>query len=482
MNYLGFPCTMGADFIDYLIADRFLAPDDQQKHFSEKLVYLPHSYQPNDTRRTISKQGYTRQQMGLPEDGFVFCSFNGNYKITPTFFDVWMRLLKKTPGSVLWLLETGLRDNLLREAAARGVAPERVVFAPILGHSDHLERMALADLFLDSLPVNAHTTASDALWAGLPLLTCAGKAFVGRVAGSLLHSIGLPELITSSLEEYEAKAEHLAHSPAELRALRDRLAQNRQTSPLFDIARFTRNLETAYQMMWDRWQAKLPPDTISVQEPDQASAPDNVAAPPRAALFSLAQAETARMRVAPIIERVSAYAKDGFWLDVESGEPAVALAAAEWGFTPVCINSRADNVAVFKELGFETHEKDISGLAQPERFRVISLTNFAQLNSPTDALRAAWSLLEQDGVLLVSATNYGSPLLRLAGQAPDLAERHSFSRASLYVILEEHGFAPARLTASMLHRLGINVIALKKPILDVHRSGFQPRRCEEGVE
>ncbi len=215
VNYLGYPGTMGAGCIDYLIADRFLVPADQQKHFSEKLVLLPHCYQPNDTRRPIAKRGFTRSLFGLPENGFVFCSFNGNYKITPSFFDVWMRLLKNTPGSVLWLLETGSRKNLLREASARGVAPERIVFAPALAHSEHLERLALADLFLDSLPVNAHTSASDALWAGLPLLTCAGEAFVGRVAGSLLKSIGLPELITYSLDEYEAKAQNLAQNPHE---------------------------------------------------------------------------------------------------------------------------------------------------------------------------------------------------------------------------------------------------------------------------
>jgi len=239
VNYLGYPGTMGADCIDYLIADEFIVPADQQKHFSEKLVYLPHSYQPNDTRRSISARGFTRSLFGLPENGFVFCSFNGNSKITPSFFDVWMRLLKNTPASVLWLLETGSPENLRREAAARGVALERIVFAPGLIHSEHLARMARA--------------------AGLPLLTCAGKAFIGRVAGSLLHSAGLPELVTSSLEEYEATALHLAQNPAELRALRERLAQNRKTAPLFDIARFTRNLETAYQTMWDRWQGGLPP-------------------------------------------------------------------------------------------------------------------------------------------------------------------------------------------------------------------------------
>ena len=286
--YLGYPGTMGAACIDYAIADHFVVPADQRQHFSEKLVYLPHCYQPNDTQRTASSLGFTRRQFGLPEDGFVFCSFNGNYKITPSFFEVWMRLLKKTPGSVLWLLETGTRVNLLREAEARGVDPERIVFAQGLVHSQHLERMGLADLFLDSLPVNAHTTASDALWAGLPLLTCAGEAFVGRVAGSILHSIGLPELVTNSLEEYETKALHLAQNPLELQALRERLARNKLTSPLFDIARFTRNLETAYQMMFDRWQAGHSPDVISVPEDGPARVITQE--------LSLAQAEAGRLK------------------------------------------------------------------------------------------------------------------------------------------------------------------------------------------
>jgi predicted O-linked N-acetylglucosamine transferase (SPINDLY family) len=451
--YLGYPGTMGARCIDYMIADHFVVPADQRQHFSEKLVYLPHCYQPNDTKRTVSSLGFTRSQFGLPEDGFVFCSFNGNYKITPTFFDAWMRLLKSTPGSVLWLLETGTRVHLLREANARGVAPERIIFAQGLVHSQHLERMALADLFLDSLPVNAHTTASDALWAGLPLLTCAGIAFIGRVAGSILHAVGLPELVTASLEEYEAKALHLAQNPGELRALRDRLARNKLTSPLFDIARFTRNLETAYQMMWDRWQAGHAPDTISV--------PEKGLAPPPAPAFSLAEAQAARLKVAPVVERIFAYAGEGCWLDVDNGDPTLMLAASEWGYTPVCINSRPEIFSTFQELGFETHAEDIASLEQAGRFRVISLTNFASLHSPAGALHAARNLLAENGILFVSTTDTGSPLWRLVGQSPDAAEGKPFTRASLRTILEEHGFTPTHFAASALHPIGVDVIALK---------------------
>ena len=455
--YLGYPGTMGADCIDYVIADHFVVPANQRQHFSEKLVYLPHCYQPNDTQRTVSSLGLTRSQFGLPEDGFVFCSFNGNYKITPSFFDVWMRLLKNTPGSVLWLLETGTRVNLLREAEARGVDPERIVFAQGLIHSQHLERMALADLFLDSLPVNAHTTASDALWAGLPLLTCAGEAFVGRVAGSILHSIGLPELVTNSLEEYETKALHLAQNPPELKALRERLARNKLTSPLFDIARFTHNLETAYQMMFDRWQEGHLPDVISVQEDVPARvAPQEL---------SLPQAEAGRLKVMPIIERVSAHAQDGLWLDVENSDPALMLAAAEWGFTPVCMNSRAENFSIFQRLGFETREQDISSLEEPGRFRVISLTNLARLDSHVSALLAARKLLAQDGILVVSTTNNASPLWRLVGERPHTMESYPFSKASLSAFLRDHGFMPTHFAASSLHPLGVDVVALRQPAL-----------------
>ncbi len=453
VSYLGYPGTMGADFIDYLIADTFVAPEDQQKHFSEKLVYLPHCYQPNDTKRTMSTFGLTRGQFGLPENGFVFCSFNGNYKTTPGMFDIWMRLLKATPGSVLWLLETGTRVNLLREAEARGVAAERLVFATGLINSQHLERMKLADLFLNSLPVNAHTTASDALWAGVPLLTCAGKAFVGRVAGSILTSIGLPELITYSLEDYEAKALHLAHNPAELRALRERLAEARLSAPLFDISRYTRDMESAYQAMFDRREAGLPPETISVL--------DNSPARPVPAM-SRAKAEAGRMKVAPTIERVSAYAREGSWLDVENCDPALMLAAAEWGFTPVCLNTRAENFSLFQKLDFETHEQDLCALEAPGQFHVVSLTDLARFQSPADALRAARNLLAENGVLLVAAANAESPLWGAISEAPPVYGGHSFSKASLYALLEDCGFAPARFALSPLCPAGIEVVAVKR--------------------
>lgn len=266
VNYLGFPGTMGADFIDYIIADLFVTPTEHQPFYSEKIVQLPDCYQPNDTKRQIAERIPTRQECGLPEQGVVFCSFNGAYKFSPPFFDVWMRLLKAVPGSVLWLLATKplVEDNLRREAVARGVAPERLVFCPGMNLPEHLARHRQADLFLDTLPINAHTTASDALWAGLPLLTCAGETFAGRVAGSLLHAVGLPELITNSMAEYEARALQLATEPAKLAELKAKLARNRLAAPLFDIDRFTRGLEAAYVRMWEIWRAGEPPRPIAI--------------------------------------------------------------------------------------------------------------------------------------------------------------------------------------------------------------------------
>lgn len=253
VSFVGFPGTMGADFIDYVIADPIVLPFDQQPYYSEKIVHLPHCYQPNDTKRLIADITPTRAGCGLPEKAFVFCSFNNSYKITPAFFDVWMRLLNAVQGAVLWLLDANslVKDNLRREAAARGVDPDRLVFAPRLALPDHLARHRLADLFLDTLPYNAHTTASDALWAGLPVLTCAGATFAGRVAASLLHAAGLPELVTHSLAEYEAMGLRLAREPDLLQNLRHRLLGNRHSAPIFDIARYTRAYEAALNQMWE---------------------------------------------------------------------------------------------------------------------------------------------------------------------------------------------------------------------------------------
>ena len=270
VNYLGYPGTMGLDFIDYIIADPTVIPVEQQAHYSEKIAYLPDCYQPNDSRRAIAAQNMQRADFGLPQSGFVFCCFNKHYKISPDVFRVWMRLLNQAPGSVLWLLEGNADSmrNLRHEAQACGVAPERLVFAPRMPLDRHLARYRMADLFLDTLPYNAHTTASDALWAGVPVLTRQGKTFSGRVAASLLNSVGLPELITGSLEEYEALALSLATTQERLQNLRARLALARDTCPLFDSSRFCRNLEKAYQTMWRQHQTGLSFETFEVPRND----------------------------------------------------------------------------------------------------------------------------------------------------------------------------------------------------------------------
>jgi predicted O-linked N-acetylglucosamine transferase (SPINDLY family) len=266
VNYLGFPGTLGADYIDYIIADAHVIPPEHRAFYVENVVYLPDSYQANDCKRAVAARVPSRAEEGLPPAGFVFCCFNNTYKIVPAVFDIWMRLLKAVAGSVLWLFESSpeAARNLRAEAARRGVDPARLVFAPLVALPEHLARHRLADLFLDTLPYNAHTTASDALWTGLPILTCLGTTFPGRVAASLLHALGVPELITASLEAYEALALKLARDPVLLAGMKEKLARNRAGAPLFDTPRFTRNIEAAYAAMWERYRRGAAPEGFSV--------------------------------------------------------------------------------------------------------------------------------------------------------------------------------------------------------------------------
>lgn len=267
VNMLGYPGSIGADYIDYIVADRFIVPEEAQAHYTEHVVYMPDCYQPNDRKRVIDARTPSRAEVGLPESGFVYCCFNNNYKITPRVFDIWMRLLGAVPGSVLWLLPLSppVKENLRREAAARGIDPARLVFAPRVPLAAHLARQRLADVFLDTLPYNAHTTASDALWAGLPVVTCSGRSFPARVAGSLLHAVGLPELATPSLEAYEALALRVARDPPYLASLKARLAAAVASAPLFDSERYCRHLEAAYELMMARHGRGEAPSTIAVQ-------------------------------------------------------------------------------------------------------------------------------------------------------------------------------------------------------------------------
>jgi protein O-GlcNAc transferase len=284
VNYLGYPGTMGADFVDYIIADAIVAPMEAREHYSERIVHLPNSYQPNDRQREISDKPVQRSDYGLPDGAFVFCSFNSTYKLNATMFDIWMPLLQKVAGSVLWLLvpnET-CADNLRREAAARGVDPSRLVFAERASIATHLARHRLADLFLDALPCNAHTTTSDALWAGLPVLTCLGDTFAGRVAGSLLTAMGLPELVTTNLDDYSRLALELANNKQKLAELRQKLINNRETAPLFDSTRYARNLERSFETMVEIRRAAETPRPFAVVESDvpRVASPSPRATPP----------------------------------------------------------------------------------------------------------------------------------------------------------------------------------------------------------
>ena len=267
VNYLGFPGTLGAEYIDYIVADRSVIPADQEQYYTEKVVTLPGCYQVNDSKRTTPVLTTTRAAHGLPDGAFVFCNFSESYKLTPETFDSWMRILRAAPDSVLWQLQTSstlFADNLRCEAKARGVDPARLIFAPFVAHQEHLQRVVLGDLFLDTLPCNAHSTASDVLWMGLPVLTCRGKSFAGRVAASLLDAVELPEFVTGDMRAYEVKAVELYRSPEYLCGIREKLVRNRTSGPLFDTAAFTRHLETAYIAMAGRLQRGEPAQAFSI--------------------------------------------------------------------------------------------------------------------------------------------------------------------------------------------------------------------------
>ena len=267
VSYLGYPCTMAADYIDYLIADSILIPEEKQQHYSEKIVYMPNSYQVNVSKRNISETSLMRHEFGLPNTGFVFCCFNNNYKITPTIFAGWMRILKAVENSVLWLIESNkvASKNLKKEAKKFGINEDRLVFATYTTVEEHLNRIKLADLFIDTLPYNAHTTTSDALRMGLPVLTCIGNTFASRVAASLLNAVNLPELITNTQEQYESFAIKLAMHPEKLNTIKEKLIKNLPTAALYDTQLFVRHLESAYLSMYDRYQKGLNPDHIYVE-------------------------------------------------------------------------------------------------------------------------------------------------------------------------------------------------------------------------
>jgi predicted O-linked N-acetylglucosamine transferase (SPINDLY family) len=248
INYLGYPGTMAANYMDYIIADSVTIPKEMQNKYQEKVLYMPFTYQVNDGSRKISEKNYSRGDFGLPDQGFVFCCFNNNYKITPSVFDSWIEILNQVENSVLWLLEDNswASINLRREASARGLDPRRLIFAEKMPLAEHLARHRLADLFLDTFPCNAHTTASDALWAGLPLITMAGESFASRVAASLLHAIGLPDLVTNNQKQYQNLAISLGNNAINLKNIKLLLSKNIAQSPLFNIKKYVYDLEALY--------------------------------------------------------------------------------------------------------------------------------------------------------------------------------------------------------------------------------------------
>jgi predicted O-linked N-acetylglucosamine transferase (SPINDLY family) len=276
INFLGYPGSMGAAYIDYIVADRHVIPEREQAYYSEKVIYLPQCYQPNDPLRPLPQVAPSRAELGLPDDGFVFCCFNNLYKITPATFRVWLDLLRRVAGSVLWLLggTPTAMQNLRAAAAASGVAPERIRFAPHIAQAPHLARYRQADLFLDTTPCNAHTTASDALWMGVPVLTLKGQTFAGRVATSLLHAVGLPQLCTRTVDEYASTALHLATVPAELAKLKAHLEKGRQRFAAFDASAYCRHIETAYEEIWRRHLRGEPPRMLAIAQRSEQAAND----------------------------------------------------------------------------------------------------------------------------------------------------------------------------------------------------------------
>jgi predicted O-linked N-acetylglucosamine transferase (SPINDLY family) len=267
VNYLGYPGTSGSNCIDYIIADKVLIPQENQKHYSEKIVYLPHCYQVNDSTKKISDNIFTREELELPKDGFIFCCFNNNYKITPNVFDSWMKILKNVKDSIFWLFETNpiVIKNLQQEAKKRGVKSDRLIFAKRMTLDKHLARLKVADLFLDTLPYTAHTTSSDALWSGLPIIVHIGQSFQSRVSASLLTAIELPELITHSEKEYEDLAIKLATNPGQFVKIKNKLKKNRLKTPLFDAKLFTKNIESAYTIMHEKYLKNLPLENIEIK-------------------------------------------------------------------------------------------------------------------------------------------------------------------------------------------------------------------------
>jgi predicted O-linked N-acetylglucosamine transferase (SPINDLY family) len=264
---LGFPGTSGTDLIDYIIAHKTLIPKENQKFFSEKIIYLPDSYQPNDYTKKMSKKVFTREELSLPKNAFVFCCFNQNYKITPNIFNIWMKILKKIEGSVLWLIKDSNEgvNNLKKEANKRGINPDKIIFAKRMTISEHLARHKMADLFIDTFPYTAHTTCSDALWSGLPVITLMGQSFASRLSGTLLNAVGLNELIATTEKDYEDLIINLAKDSNQLKIIKNKLEKNKINQPIFNTKLYTKKIESAYKEIYKRYHSDLPLENIEIE-------------------------------------------------------------------------------------------------------------------------------------------------------------------------------------------------------------------------
>jgi len=436
VNYLGYPGTMAAPYMDYLIADRVVIPEEQRSFYSERIAFLPDTYQCNDSKRVLTVEPPSRKDAGLPESGFVFCCFNNNFKITPPIFAIWMRLLHNVEGSVLWLLEDSAEAiaNLKREAEAAGVDADRIIAAPRVNAAQYLARQRLADLFLDTQPYGAHTTASDALWMGLPVLTTLGPVFASRVAASLLSALNVPELITRSVQEYEQAALQYARAPDRLAAVKAKLAANRDTAPLFDTARYTRNLEAAFATMWERWQRGEPPaDFVANTAPPRqpASVPQSAATAYMRAC-SLAQANQIEQALAEFDRAieiaphfVEALCNRGaILLALKRHAEALQSFDAALGINPSLFEGWNNRGNALSELGrFEEAIAcyDRALTLRPQTFQVL----LNRGNALIGAQRAADALTSYEQALAIEPNNAGA----LKGRANALFELSRFEEA-----------------------------------------------------
>jgi len=543
LHWLGYPGTLGMAAIDYQMVDPMLVPDAERAHWDEALIRLPVCYQLNDPGRELPTTLPPRSEHGLPDAAFVYASFNNPQKLLPETFACWMRILAAVPDSVLWLWHDDAiaRERLRHQAEQHGVSGQRLVFAHRVAPQAHLARLGLADLFLDSFPYNAHTTASDALWAGLPLLSRRGQSMASRVGASLLHAAGLDALITDSVHDYEHRAIALATSHrTELQQLRARLGRGNTQLPLFDVARSTRAIEAALACAHQRWREALPPADLSpdlieaaMETPMTADtsagftsriaytacplcdtpAPQTPIVTADCSRHALYQSpldpqmrwlqcpaclhmytdghytdaalelifgqvqdnqrvghdlENQRAISARMIDRVLPWAHAGAWLDVGFGNGALLLTAAEYGFEPVGLDLRADNVDTIRQLGVQAHCTRMEDWPQPGRFSVISLCDVLEhMPWPAQALRTAHAMLRPGGVLLLSLPNADSvlwTLLSLNRANPywsELEHYHNFGRARLERLLADCSFDVVRYAVSERYRVGMELVALR---------------------